>query len=96
MTQRYDVLSPRPGKDGKTFYTKVGVAWPMKAREGFSVTFEALPLPTMEDGALRTVVLIVPAEEKQADAAPMPSKRQGKENWNKPAPVSQLDDEIPF
>lgn len=45
--QRYDLISPRPRKDGKTFWLKVGAAF-AKDNGGFSLVFDALPLPDAE------------------------------------------------
>ena len=50
MTKRFDVLSPRPGKDDKTFWHRVGTAW--EGDKGISITFDSLPLPG-SDGKVR-------------------------------------------
>jgi len=39
---RYDLISPRPRKDGKTHWQKVGAAFP-RDKGGFSLVFDALP-----------------------------------------------------
>jgi len=71
MAKRYDLVTPRES-NGKTFYTKVGVMWPMD-RGGFSLTFEALPIPsTNRDGKLEVRVL---AFEPRDDAQPARSGR---------------------
>jgi len=44
---RYDILSPRPQKDGKTRWHKVGAAFP-RDKGGFSLVFDSLPLPDAE------------------------------------------------
>ncbi len=49
MADRYDLKVARQGKDGKTWWTKIGVMFPMKDRDGFNITLEALPLQTMND-----------------------------------------------
>jgi hypothetical protein len=49
MADRYDLKVARQGKDGKTYWTKIGVMFPMKERDGFNITLEALPLQTMND-----------------------------------------------
>lgn len=49
MADRYDLKVARQGRDGKTYWTKVGVMFPMKERDGFNITLEALPLQTMND-----------------------------------------------
>jgi hypothetical protein len=49
MADRYDLKVARQGRDGKTYWTKVGVMFPMRERDGFNITLEALPLQTMND-----------------------------------------------
>lgn len=44
---RYDLLSPRPKKDGGTTWHKVGAAFP-RDKGGFSLVFDSLPLPDKE------------------------------------------------
>jgi len=44
---RYDLISPRPKKDGKTHWQKIGAAFP-RDKGGFSLVFDALPLPDAE------------------------------------------------
>lgn len=46
MSKRYDIASPRPGKDGKTFWTRIGTAW--ENDKGIQLVFDALPLPDKE------------------------------------------------
>jgi len=45
MTKRYDMCIPRSGKDGKTFWHKIGVAFPSKSETGFDLIFDSLPVP---------------------------------------------------
>ena len=49
MADRYDMKTARTGKDGKPFWTKIGAAWPMKEKDGFNLTFDALPIPQLND-----------------------------------------------
>lgn len=44
---RYDLVSPRKGKDDKTRWHKVGAAFP-RDKGGFSLVFDSLPLPDSE------------------------------------------------
>jgi hypothetical protein len=48
VSNRYDLLTSKKDRDGKTRYTKVGVMFPSKQGEGFSIKLEALPLPNAE------------------------------------------------
>ena len=57
MAQRYDLISPRPGKEGKTFFTRVGTAFP-REKGGFSLIFDALPLP--DDKGRVSVLMVEP------------------------------------
>jgi hypothetical protein len=65
---RYDLISPRARKDGKTFWVKVGAAFP-RDKGGFSLQFDALPLPDA-DGKV-TVLMTEPKDDnRQAPASP--------------------------
>lgn len=55
---RLDVLVSRQGKDGKSYFTKVGAAFPTKGG-GYSVVLDALPL----DGKL---LLLPPREQRDS------------------------------
>ena len=44
---RYDLLSPRKGRDDKTRWHKVGAAFP-RDKGGFQLVFDSLPLPDNE------------------------------------------------
>ena len=43
----FDLMSPRPQKDGSTRWFKVGAAFP-RDKGGFSLIFDSLPLPDAE------------------------------------------------
>ena len=49
MAERYDLKVARQGKDGKVWWTKIGVMFPMRERDGFNITLEALPLQALND-----------------------------------------------
>jgi hypothetical protein len=69
LTDRYDVLIARPYVDQhgeeKASFTRIGTAWPMKERDGFSITLEALPIPTLKDGKLETRILMMPPKPRE-------------------------------
>ena len=69
MTDRYDLKTPRKGKDGKVFWTKVGVAFPQKNGTGFNIQLEALPLPQLNDnGQVEVFISMMPPFEKNGVA----------------------------
>ena len=79
---RFDLISPRPRKDGKTFWVKVGAAFP-RDKGGFSLVFDALPLPDAEGRVSLLMVEPTPRDDK-------PQERPGADVDNTP------DEEIPF
>lgn len=92
MTTRYDLIAPRASRDGKTFWNKVGVAFPRKDGEGFQLILEAYPLPDKEG---RVVMLMSPPRER--DAAPSQDYARARETPAGGAPRHDLGgDDIPF
>ena len=47
MTTRFDVTSPRK-RGEKTYWARIGSAWPAKDGNGFNVELDALPLTDAE------------------------------------------------
>jgi hypothetical protein len=76
---RYDLISPRARKDGKTFWVKIGAGF-ARDKGGFSLQFDALPLPDAEGK-----VTVLMTEPKDDNRAPAPR-----------APAPEIDDEIAF
>jgi hypothetical protein len=77
---RYDLISPRERKDGKTHWVKVGAAF-SRDQGGFSLVFDALPLPDKE-GNVR-LLMTEPKPREDGYSAPRPA-------------AGGIDDEIPF
>ena len=91
MAKRFDILTPRKGRDGKTYFTKIGVAFENK-NGGYSLSFEALPIASMnDDGNIETRALMM--EPRERDDAP---RGNGTPARNNRAPVDDLDDSVPF
>ena len=72
MSNYYNILVPRQytNKDGeeKTAFTKIGTAWPMKGKEGFSLTFDALPVPSINSKTNKLeckALLMLPLEDRE-------------------------------
>ena len=85
---RFNLISPRPGKDDKTFWHKIGSGF-SRDKGGFSLVFDSLPLPD-KDGRV-TVLMTEPLPDERQSSAPRDQARQA------PAGRSvDLDDEIPF
>lgn len=82
---RYDLLSPRQGKDGKTRWLKVGAAFP-RDKGGFSLVFDALPLPDKEG---RVQLLMSEPKPREDAGYPGPADRPA-------MPGGFEDSEIPF
>lgn len=76
MAKRFDICTPRKGKDDKTFWTRIGTAW--EGDKGIQLVFDALPLPDSDGRCVANLF-----EPKPRDDAPRQQSRQ---------PVSQFDD----
>jgi hypothetical protein len=64
-----DIVTPREGRDGKTFWNKIGVAFETQ-NGGWALTFEALPIPTLKDGKLEVRALLMPPRDGDARQTP--------------------------
>jgi hypothetical protein len=86
MTTRYDIISPREDRSGKTRWHKIGAAF-ARDKGGFSIVLDALPLPDKEGR-----VSLLMSEPLTRD-----NDRQG-DGYQSPAPARRdgPDDEIPF
>ena len=75
MAARMDVVSIQNYKDRdgneKSRFTNIGVAW--ETKNGWAITFTALPLPQMTERGLETRVLLMPPK----DQAQQPSRSSG-------------------
>ena len=87
MAKRFDICTPRPGRDGKTFWNRIGTAW--QNDKGIQLVFDALPLPDAEGRCVAN--LFEPREgtarsasNDRADARERASTR------------GDMDDSIPF
>jgi hypothetical protein len=65
MAQRFDVCSPRPTKDGKTYWHRVGTAF-QSDKGSIGLIFDSLPLPD-KDGRV-SVQLFEPKAKGEAPA----------------------------
>ena len=85
MTQRYDVMVGRSytTRDGaqKTSWTRIGTMFP-RDQGGFSISFDALPVPQMRDGKIECRAVCFEPREKE----------EGQRGGSAPP----LDDSIPF
>jgi hypothetical protein len=54
MTERLDALSVRES-NGKSYFTKIGVAFPARSGNGFSILLDAMPAPT--DGQFKILLM---------------------------------------
>ena len=94
MTKRYDMCIPRPGKGGKTFWHKIGVAFPSRSKDDFDLIFDSLPVPEFnEQYGLRVRAKLFPVrDEGRSNIDPGGAPRP------KLLPSDEVDDpiDIPF
>jgi hypothetical protein len=84
MNSRLDAMSPRPKKDGGTFWVRVGTAW--VSEKGTQIVLDALPIPDSEG---RVVINLF--EPRDRDQAPRQQQSQQRGGY---APAG-FDDEVP-
>jgi len=101
MADRYDLKTARTGRDGKTYWTKIGVMFPMRERDGFNITLEALPIPTLnDDGRLECRITAwepYREDKDRGNGAGRPGPELPTGAPEVPEPTGEtLDDEIPF
>lgn len=83
MANRMNIVTPRTARDGKTYWTKIGVAF--ETRDGWSLSFEALPLSSLnQDGQLECRALLMPPRDDSARPAQRSTARD------------DLNDDVPF
>jgi len=87
MATRYDIMTPRKGRDDKTRWTRIGTAF-QNDRGGIQLVFDALPIPDSEGRVVASLF-----EPRDRDAAPRGN--QGGGGWHGKAPADD-EDSIPF
>lgn len=63
--KHFEALVASKGKDGKNYWRRIGVAFPLKNKPGFSVKLELLPVQAT---GLIEFVLMEPSEKKAEPA----------------------------
>lgn len=89
MSKRYDICTPRPKKDGGTYWVKIGTAW--EGDKGTQLVFDALPLPDSEGRCVAN--LFEPRDNDRRRSAD--ADRQDARERSQSA-RQDLGDEIPF
>jgi hypothetical protein len=74
MTTRYDACTGRKDKNGKTYWTKIGAAFPAKeGKEGFNIVLDALPMPNAEGQAWISLFVPKPKDNAQTSQSSPPA-----------------------
>ena len=90
---RFDLISPRPRKDGKTHWVKVGAAFP-RDKGGYSLVFDALPLPDAEG---RVTLLMTEPKPREDNGGYGGGQQGGGYGGGQQSGGSRdIDDSIPF
>lgn len=81
--ERLDALTVRES-NGKSYFTKIGVAFPARSGNGFSVLLDAMPAPT--DGQFK--ILLMEPKPREGGGNTATGQKQ-------PAYSSNYDDDVP-
>ena len=86
MSNRFDICTPRPKKDGGSYWVKIGSAW--QGEKGIQLVFDALPIPDSEGRCVANLF-----EPRNRDDQHRASLSRGQQqNTSR----RELDDEVPF
>lgn len=85
--ERLDALSVRES-NGKSYFTKIGAAFPNKDGKGFTVLLDAMPAPV--EGQFKVMLRApLPKDGAERDQRHRDSLNRGQPNYN------DLDDDLP-
>lgn len=90
MVNYWEISSPRPGKEGKTHWVRVGTMFESKDGSGFNIVFDALPLPDKEGG----VRLIARPPRPREDSREAYRDKRDTSQGNRLS--DDLNDSVPF
>lgn len=90
---RYNLVSPRPRKDGKTYWHNIGSAFD-RDKGGFSLVFDSLPLPDAEGRV--TVLMTEPLPDRDEGDRRPPQRRDDPPREDRRGQSNDPDDSIPF
>jgi hypothetical protein len=90
MSKRYDICTPRKGRDDKTFWTRIGTAW--ENDRGIQLVFDALPIPDSEG---RCVANLFEPRDSQGQRQPSNGDWKNEVRRNFPD-ASDYSDDAPF
>ena len=82
MTKRYQLVSPRPKKDGGTHWHPIGTAW-AKDNGSFSLVFDSLPIADKEGRVM--VLMSEPLEPRDGNGTRQQSARQASYDAQRPS-----------
>lgn len=74
---RLDALSVREDKNGKKYWTRLGVAFKAKNGDGYNVMLDCVPAPT--DGQYKIYLMAPREDNRQAPAQPGGSSGGGRQ-----------------
>lgn len=95
MSTRYDAVAVREYEvngESRSSFTNIGVAFPLKERDGYSLLLHCLPAPV--DGEYK--ILLFPPKPKEDQRQETPAKRQQSYGQQSRGRDRELDDDIPF
>lgn len=89
MAQRFDICTPRPKKDGGSYWVKIGTAW--QGDKGIQLVFDALPIPDSEGRCVANLF-----EPRDNDRARSASNDRQQAQQRSSGFADDMDDSIPF
>lgn len=91
MSTRFDICTPRPKKDGGSYWVKIGTAW--QNDKGIQLVFDALPIPD-SDG--RCVANLFEPKQDDRNRSANADRQQARGNGGPQQRYTEDEDSIPF
>lgn len=97
MADRLDAICGIKSRNGKTYWTKVGVAFPSRQGNGYSLFLDYIPVTRNEDGKI-AILLAEPREDGERGRGRSRDDDDGEERRPPRGEKKQdpMDDDIPF
>ena len=98
MADRLDAICGIKSRNGKTYWTKVGVAFPSRQGNGYSLFLDYIPVARNEDGKI-AILLAEPREDGERGGGRGRSRDDDDEERRPPRGEKKQDpmeDDIPF
>lgn len=92
--KRFDIATPRPKKDGGSYWVKIGTAW--QGDKGIQLVFDALPIPDAEGRCVANLFEPREAGDNPRGRSAAADRQQASSRASGGGWSEDIADEVPF